>query len=73
MYMTGDPSKPLFQMPSALVWFGLVGVEIRQAHVPRQYSVEDGAQLCWYYCPVSELPEDLNAYFGASVALNFAI
>jgi hypothetical protein len=73
MYLSGMPSRPLFQMPSVLIWFGLVGVEIRQSHVSRHFTVEDGAQLCWYYCPVSALPDGLIAYFGASIALNFTI
>jgi hypothetical protein len=73
MYRTGDPTQPMFRMPSILVWFGLVGQDIRQVHNPRTYAVDDGAILCWYYCPVAEMPPDLVAFFGGSVGLNFTI
>jgi hypothetical protein len=69
MFRTGDPTKPMFRIPSILVWFGLIGQEIRQVHVPRTFAVDDGSLLCWYYCPVAELPQDMVSYFGGSVGL----
>jgi hypothetical protein len=73
MYRTDDPTKPFFKIPSILVWFGLIGQEIRQVHVARSFAVNDGAVLCWYYCPVADLPADMVAYFGGSIGLNFTI
>jgi hypothetical protein len=64
---------PMFKMPSILIWFGLIGENIRQIHVPRYVDVDDGSVLCWYYCAVAEMPRTLISWFGASVGLNFEI
>jgi hypothetical protein len=73
MHLAGDPTISLFKMPSALIWFGLVGDVVRHVHVPRSFNVNEGAVLCWYYTPFASLPEDLVCFFGASIGLNLTI
>jgi hypothetical protein len=73
MYLPERPSEAMFRVPSFLIWFGLVGQDIRHVHVPRTVPVGDGAVLCWYYCAVAPMPKDLTSWFGASVGLNFEI
>jgi hypothetical protein len=73
MFLNDKPSEPMFHMPSILIWFGLVGQDIRQVHVRRSVPVADGSVLCWYFCAVAAMPQDITAWFGASVGLNFQI
>jgi hypothetical protein len=73
MYLNEKPSEPMFKMPSILIWFGLVGEDIRRVHVPRSVEVGEGSVLCWYYCAVSDMPQTLVSWFGASLGLNYEI
>jgi hypothetical protein len=73
MDLPDRPAVPMFKMPSILIWFGLVGEDIRHVHVPRYVEVADGSILCWYYSALPDMPPSLVSWFGASVGMNFEI
>jgi hypothetical protein len=71
MTIPEDPSQPMFPMPSILVWFGLVDMEVRLIHVARSMPCTTGSVLVWYYCAAS--PVTGVSWFGGSIGVNIRL